>query len=490
MKGDFTRNTFDSKKHYSRVLLQQGRVAIDADWNEQASILLHHLRTLTEDLLGRHAGPAMDGGFDIRKPDATSSGNDFPITRGHYYVEGILIENEHGAPPQPPATPPPNGTEPFTTYQRQPDWWPKALDQDGNYFVYADVWERLITSVEDPTIREKALGGPDTAARAKVVWQVKARKLRPATGTSGETPDDALKALRTRSRGRMRAFVQETAVATDPCVIPPTSQYRGENQLWRIEVHRGGPIEQATFKVSLDNGSVIFPVVGLPHAPVKRKADEAAKQFSVRVAHLGRDERTTLVEDDWVELVDDRYALQSPQDGEWHPDALLRVVKVDAEEMTVTLEGESTVCTRAQKEQTNVLLRRWDHRGTEIEVVKDDFATGTFKMSEAEFHLADGIHIAFEKATGTTQHDYRPGDYWLIPAREAAGETAANIEWPEEGFVPPRGIAHHYAPLAELTLSAGKISDVKSLRTTFALPTTTPPTTPGTETDPAVDEEL
>ena len=30
MKGDFSRITFDPKKHYSRVLMQQGRVQLDA----------------------------------------------------------------------------------------------------------------------------------------------------------------------------------------------------------------------------------------------------------------------------------------------------------------------------------------------------------------------------------------------------------------------------------------------------------------------------
>src|SRR5262249_22108505 len=42
------------------------------------------------------------------------------------------------------------------------------------YWVYLDVWERNITWIEDDSIREKALNGPDTCARSKVVWQVKA----------------------------------------------------------------------------------------------------------------------------------------------------------------------------------------------------------------------------------------------------------------------------------------------------------------------------
>ena len=38
MKGDFSRDTFNPRKHYAGVLMQQGRVQIDADWNEQQSI--------------------------------------------------------------------------------------------------------------------------------------------------------------------------------------------------------------------------------------------------------------------------------------------------------------------------------------------------------------------------------------------------------------------------------------------------------------------
>ena len=40
MKADLTRDTFHPLKHYSRVLMQQGRVQLDADMNEQAAILL------------------------------------------------------------------------------------------------------------------------------------------------------------------------------------------------------------------------------------------------------------------------------------------------------------------------------------------------------------------------------------------------------------------------------------------------------------------
>ena len=57
MNGDFTRDTFNPAKQFSRVLMQQGRVTLDADWNEQSSILLHYLRTLARDLIGPYAAP-------------------------------------------------------------------------------------------------------------------------------------------------------------------------------------------------------------------------------------------------------------------------------------------------------------------------------------------------------------------------------------------------------------------------------------------------
>ena len=56
---------------------------------------------------------------------------------------------------------------------------------------------------------------------------------------------------------------------------------------------------------------------------------------------------------------------------------------------------------------------------------------------------------------------FRPGDYWLIPARVATGD----VEWPSETvdtgqgnivtekvFLPPLGIVDHYALLAVVTI--------------------------------------
>ena len=157
MKGDFTRDTFDPTKHRLRVLQQQGRVELDSDFNEQVSILLHHLQGSIEDLIGPYGGPEHRCGFEVRPAD---EGNDFRLGEGVYYIDGMLCQNESEV-----------------LYTRQPDYEPGELE-NGTYLVYLEAWERHVTAIEDESIREVALGGADTSTRSEVVWQVKLLRFR------------------------------------------------------------------------------------------------------------------------------------------------------------------------------------------------------------------------------------------------------------------------------------------------------------------------
>src|SRR5690349_4971638 len=121
MRGDFSRTTHRPNRHYSRVLLQQGRVLLDADWNEQIAIQLEAMRSMMSDLIGPHGGPSHALAFDIR-PMKSESGNKLvlivangavrsefveeslnrallPENRdvGHYYVDGIMVEHDVSA---------------------------------------------------------------------------------------------------------------------------------------------------------------------------------------------------------------------------------------------------------------------------------------------------------------------------------------------------------------------------------------------------------
>jgi len=90
------------------------------------------------------------------------------------------------------------------------------------------------------------------------VWQV---RLLADVGANTTCPDvDALPAWQDLVRpaaGRLTTSAVAVAAALDPCVLPPSGGYRGEeNQTYRVEIHDGGVLGKATFKWSRVNGSV------------------------------------------------------------------------------------------------------------------------------------------------------------------------------------------------------------------------------------------
>ena len=316
MKGDFSRDTFDPLNNFSRVLLQQGRVQLDADFNEQASILLYMLRRLTADIVGSYAIAGGPDAFRVAV-EGNAANRRLVAGGGRAYVGGYLVEVADGELA-----------------------FPGELEPNGAYVVFLDVWERHVTYHETAApIREVALGGPDTATRAQVVCRLRA--LDRFIDRDGEVieVDSNLRCELLHARwptewpapGLMAARTTETR-SDEACVVPSDSRYRGlENQLYRVEIHRGGNAAEATFKWSRDNGSVVFPLA----API-RQTDKL-----LTLVHLGRDERFGLRPGDWVEIVNDDTSLNERFDEP--PAALNQVVAVDPLERTVTLAGEMGV---------------------------------------------------------------------------------------------------------------------------------------------------
>ena len=95
MSSDISRQTFDHKRHYSQVVAQQGRVQLDADWNEQQDMLQYRAEMQTMDMVGSSGAPQIGGGFKIM---FTPDGNDLLISPGRIYVGGILCELDEATP--------------------------------------------------------------------------------------------------------------------------------------------------------------------------------------------------------------------------------------------------------------------------------------------------------------------------------------------------------------------------------------------------------
>lgn len=478
MSGDISRDSFDPLRHYSRVLQQQGRVELDADGNEREAIQLHHLRSLARDLIGSQGGPGT--GFQIEVAEDKDNKpllKNFLIGMGHYYVDGWLCENDanvryYAADKDSPS---------------QQPWLPKPdkLEPGNTYLAYLDVWERHVCAAEvddgmDITspyaLREVALGGPDTTTRAQVVWQVKvslgmnvpalpnpvSQKLWDDWIAKPGNWDAWLAQWQSPSRGLLKAKAADTTDADlgTPCVISPQSRYRGlENQLYRIEIHRGGVVGDKmppTFVWSRENGSVVFAV-------------ERVTEGSVKLVDGWRDARFGLAVGDIVELSDEDTALSGVAGS------LVRVTGVDLDTLTISFEsGSLTSVVHASR---HAVLRRWDHGHRKIATapgkdakngrpgVADDMALTLTEVGWLT--IEDGISVSFEAAKSDQQH-YRTGDYWLIPARTAIGD----VLWPRGTDAkreplprPPHGVEHHYAPMAIVTVDgAGGV-------TVFAEPT-------------------
>ncbi len=138
---------------------------------------------------------------------------------------------------------------------------PAGLAAGTRLVAYLETWERHITAVEDPGIREEALGSTDTSARTELLGQVKLATLTGAL-PAGAAAAGALRAAFDTvevSGGLLTIDVPETTPTTDPCALPEVAGYSGsDNRLYRVEVHRGGGLSQVQLKWSRDNGSELF----------------------------------------------------------------------------------------------------------------------------------------------------------------------------------------------------------------------------------------
>jgi hypothetical protein len=401
MKGDFTRITFNPGKRYTNVLKQQGRVDLDADWNEQSAIDTYLDRLSRMDLSGVESGaPSLKPGFEVT---LAAGGTDYNISAGRFYAKGIICELF-----QP------------TTYLTQPFLPnPAALVAPmvgRTDLVYLDVWQRHITAIEDPSIKEIALGGPDTTTRLQTIFQI---RISPGVGNvdcpSAPLPDP--------SGGLMSSSLVPVPPEDDLCLIGATGGFRGlENRLYRVEVHVGGPLGTATFKWSRDNGSVVFPISEFV----------AGQPTKIRVTRLGRDQVLSLHEGDWVEVLDDNAELSGT------PGTMAQIQNIDSANRELTLSVAVSGSMTAHPK-----VRRWDQK------------SGPIATSATPIPLEDGIQVAF----GGT--NFKTGDFWMFAARATDGTIQQLTNQP------PQGIEHVYAKLALFTWTSATTADRHDCRKIF-----------------------
>jgi hypothetical protein len=463
MKGDFSRIRFNPGKQYTAVLEQQGRVSLDADTNEQAAIDDYLRRTETVDVIGAYGAPEHDPGFAI-----TISNNQILIGAGRYYVQGLVCENRVDGLPYlgQPYLLNPSPTDTILLNE---------LAQAGgnsNVQVSLQVWQRLVTALDDACLREPALGQADTTARLQTVCRVVATlvppplpsptgsklltssifrrtllearqnlaaeiaEIRPnvagvvstaappasAAPVPGAAPvvdccTSMYASTPTLSTGTMKA---STAAAGSDCSCAPipAAGYQGlENQLYRIEIHQGGTEGTATFKWSRENGSVASSIATFTGN-------------TLVVESLGPDANLGFQANQWVEIFDDSDLFGETPNS---PGLLYQIQSVDPTVPSITLTSPVIGINTA----LNARVRRWDQTGPSVT------SAGVPLSVSTPLTLESGIEVIFRPGT------YQAGDYWTIPARTASGQ----IEWPPCGsngdlYQPPHSTLVYNAPLA------------------------------------------
>ncbi len=470
MSFDSSRFTFDAWSDFLGVVMQQGRVQLDSDWNEWLAEFSRRIQAGSLDTMGRAVVPATTpAGFKINVFLDAGGQQHLTIGAGRMYVDGLMVEN-HGprvsAQWDPalaemsgaPAAPPPVA-EVDLDYTAQPYVLDTPLPTTaGPFLVYLDVWKRAITYLEHPELIDPAVG-VDTTGRVQIVWQVKLLDVSNIAGVNCATPDSAIpqwQALTQPSGARLTTAVVPSATS-GPCCLNTATGYTGmENQLYRVEIHQAGtanasgnpPTVSATFKWSRDNASVITAVTAIN--PATNVANNPTSQLTVQ--STGRDHVLSFKPGDWIEIIDDFLEL-SGQSGELHQ---IDTNGVNQALKTIRLQTPVSTALRnrvASNFDYHTRICRWDQNGKiyqsdGVTVWVDLGAPGSTGQIPVpppgtSLILENGVTVTF--SLDSSGSNFQVADFWNFAARASEGSVEILSQ------APPKGIHHHYARLAIVT---------------------------------------
>ncbi len=277
MPSDLTR-PYGDPPHYKAVVMQQGRVILDRDFNALQDLIDRRIAADALDEIGPCGTP--DDGLAISLPTPGESQSvsashwrprpwDFLIKPGVMYVGGQRVVFE-----RPPESLPP------LSYFHQPDWAnpPDPFGHSTSHsfpqheFIYLHAYEQEVGAVEDPDLLEVALGGPDTSQRVRLMRRIVrlsvagtdcATALADANtdwGNWGYRFDSAT--MRLLPEVRLQVGFTSTLSTSNPCDPVAQGGYLGaENQLIRVMIHdpgKGG--SSASLLWGYDNASFLYRV--------------------------------------------------------------------------------------------------------------------------------------------------------------------------------------------------------------------------------------
>ncbi len=336
---------------------------------------------------------------------------------GEYETEGLAFDVDGGAWP---ALADPAGAALQT----------QSESASGTRLVaYVEVWERHITALEDPGIRETALGGDlDTTTRTEIRHQVKLAEV------SGLAPGAVAEAFATQVRpgGTVTLGVANETITADPCDLPVPGGYTGpENRLYRMEAHGPASGGGMIFKWSRENGSELFAA----EFPEALTLPDPASSIVVQADSGLRD-------GDLVELLSTAIDLGDAAPGSLSGAGFIRPERAVGRLLRLSGGEVITGSTRV-----------FDLRDPIDETPVTDVDSGRFgeeglklrRWSGLILHTADQVYELEQGIEADIAGAFEPGDWWQYEARVGA----ANANGPARPN--PHGPERLFAPLAVLS---------------------------------------
>jgi hypothetical protein len=432
-----SRDAFQPAKRYAAVGMQQGRVMLDDDFNENERIRLEEERRVNLDVIGPVGSP--DGGFLIANGrKGAKDGCDFDIGAGTLYLGGLRLWNPSVA-----------------TFQQQDDWLQQApADRSGpvagkTQLAYVEAWQQAVTATEDSELFEVALGGPDTSTRLRTMWRVQLADV-----TANDCPSawsNLIAAWKAQGLGTVDATGERVGdasltvdyfqgVAGDLCTPAIGGGYLGaENQTIRVQM-----TSATTFTWGLDNG-----------APIYRATSGGAGNATITLGTDPRDQAHWTSPGQLVEVVPYGARLPNKEKLAERQGFFTRVVGAyDPDHRTFTVSPGvpagfgNAFTTRGDAGDLGSLgyyVRVWD-RGDDL-TSADQLAIGS------DVQLGDtGIQVTI-KGTSLVA-----GDYWVIAARPKT--PTVFVPWSLHHGRPPQGERHFFAPLGLIAWHADGTFDL------------------------------
>lgn len=431
MTSDRARVTYDPRRQYHGVVAQQGRVSLEADWNEAQAIAGAQLEARTLDVVGAAGSP--DRGYQITPlKDGDAATGDLLISSGTLYVGGqrVAIADEVHYSDQPE----------WTDHTGDPLWRDPAIPEQPHELVYLLAREQEVSAVEDPALRDVALGGPDTAHRLRTLRHViryptKAQTWEGAWGQliEEEWIPNGFRVRRDTRRLEPAARLQVTAHSPAGTEYPADQGgYLGpNNQLIRVQI------------AGLDEDGVPMLVWGYDNASFLYRLSSSVispSHTTLRLASPPVDDYHQPREHQVVELLRSASPLT---DGDYIAAAVGMVVRVstayDPDSREVVVGGELPPQYRKNPGSGLPLyLRVWEDK---------------FRCAPGEEHELDGTGIRVRlTSSGDADGGKCPvGPYWMIAVRPGVGPGAPGVVYPQRILdhpQPPDGPRQWLTPVA------------------------------------------